>query len=263
MHRVQFDREGPVLRVRLVAPARRNALTADCFRALAEAFEEAGPDDALRVIAISAEGSHFCAGADLEASNAPRAERPRTGHMVRGLAHGAHRAIRAMHECPVPIVAGVRGAAAGFGLGLALGADFVVASRTARFIAPFVDRGLTPDSASTWVLPRLVGLARARRVVMLGEAIEGEQAAEWGMIHEVVEDHELDACTDALVDRLSQAASLSVGLSKSLLHRGLDANLSAALDNESYAEELAIRSSDFKEGLRAFREKRKPRFEGR
>lgn len=263
MSRVEFDRTGAVLRIRLTAPKRRNALTADCFRTLAEAFEDAAEDDGLRVIAIGAEGAHFCAGADLEASNAPRAERPRTGHMVRGLARGAHRAIRAMHECPVAIVASVRGAAAGFGLGLALGADFVVASRTARFIAPFVDRGLTPDSASTWILPRLVGLARARRVVMLGEPIAGEQAADWGMIHEVVDDEALDERSAALVDRLSEAASLSVGWSKSLLHRGLDANLAAALENESYAEELAIRSSDFKEGLRAFREKRPPRFQGR
>lgn len=109
---------------------------------------------------------------------------------------------------------------------------------------------------------RLVGLARARRVLMLGDAIEGEQAADWGMIHEVVDDDALESRMGALVERLAGAASLSVGLSKSLIHRGLDANLDAALENESCAEELAIRSGDFKEGLRAFRAKREPNVEG-
>jgi 2-(1,2-epoxy-1,2-dihydrophenyl)acetyl-CoA isomerase len=260
---IAVSREGPVLRLHLDRPTLRNALHGDAFRALAEAVEEATDEDALRVIQLSAEGDHFCAGADLEASNAPRAGRPRTGHMVRGLARGAHRAIRAMHECPLPIVAGVRGYAAGFGCNLALAADFVVASETARFVEPFVDRGLTPDSGSTWLLPRLVGLARARRMLLLGETIPGREAADWGLVHEVVPDPELDARVGSLVEGLAKAATLSVGLAKSLLHRGLDTDLAVALDNEAYAEELAIRSLDFKEGLSAFRERRKPGFEGR
>jgi 2-(1,2-epoxy-1,2-dihydrophenyl)acetyl-CoA isomerase len=259
---IAVRREGAVLRVHLDRPHRRNALDDRAFRCLAESFELAADEPALRVVALSAEGDHFCAGADLEASNAPRAERPRTGHMVRGLARGAHRAIRAMHECPLPIVAGVRGYAAGVGCNLALACDFVVASETARFVEPFVDRGLSPDSGSTWLLPRLVGLARARRMLLLGEPVSAQQAADWGLVHEAAPDRELDARTGSLVERLASAA-LSVGLAKSLLHRGLHIPLSDALDNEAYAEELAIRSLDFKEGLSAFREKRKPRFEGR
>ena len=254
--------DGAVLHVRIERPARRNSLTQLEFHALADTMEQAADDEQIRVIELSAEGDHFCAGADLDASNAARKERPRTGHMLRGLARAAHRAIRAMHESPLPIVAGVRGFAAGFGCNLALAADFVVASETARFVEPFVERGLTPDSGSTWLLPRLVGLARARRMLMLGDAIAGSQAAEWGLVHEVAPEAEFDARVAALVERLAGAATISIGITKSLIHRGYEGGIGAALENEAYGEELAIRTQDFKEGLKAFQSKRSPKFAG-
>ena len=260
--RIAVRSDGAVLRVRLACADRRNALTPSDFRQLADVIQQAPDDEALRVIEITADGDHFCAGADLAATNDPNAERPRTGHMVRGLARNAHRAIRCMQESPLPIVAGVRGTAAGFGCNLALAADFALLSVSARLVEVFVDRGLTPDSGSSWLLPRLVGVARARRMLLLGEPIDGRRAADWGLVHDAVPDDRLDAEVTALVDRLAQAATLSIGLAKSLLHRGLETGLSAALENEAYAEELAIRSLDFKEGLRAFRERRKPRFGG-
>lgn len=259
---LSVQRAGAVLRVRIERPKRRNAVTQAEFHALADTMEQAVDDERLRVIELSAEGDHFCAGADLEASNAPRAERPRTGHMVRGLARAAHRAIRAMHETPLPIVAAVRGFATGFGCNLALASDFVVASETARFVEPFVERGLTPDSGSTWLLPRLVGLTRARRMLMLGDAITGSEAADWGLVHEVAPDAELDARVAVLVERLADAATISIGLTKSLIHRGYEGGIAEALENEAYAEELAIRTRDFKEGLEAFRDKRSPEFSG-
>lgn len=257
------SRDGAVLHVRIERPERRNSLTSLEFRALADMMEQAGDDEGVRVVLVTGEGDHFCAGADLEASNPAGAERPRTGHMVRGLARAAHRAIRAMHESPLPIVAGVTGYAAGFGCNLALAADFVVAAESARFVEPFVERGLTPDSGSSWLLPRLVGLARARRMLMLGETVTGAQAAEWGLVHEVASDAEFETSLGALVERLASAATISVGLTKSLIHRASETGLSEALENESYAEELAIRTTDFKEGLTAFRRKRMPEFVGR
>ena len=259
---ISIESAPPVLRIQIQRPERRNAIHGASFDRLAEAFEAAMSNDDLRVIQLTAEGEHFCAGADLEISNAPSSTRPRTGHMVRGLGRGAHRMIRAMHECPVPIVAGVRGFAAGVGCNLALAADFVIASENAQFVEPFVERGLTPDSGSSWILPRLVGLARARRMLLLGEPISGEEAEAWGMIHQVVPDAQMDHAVVQLVARLASAASLSVGLAKSLIHRGLSSSLAEALENEAYSEELAIRSKDFKEGLKAFRERRKPKFEG-
>lgn len=255
-------RDGGALHVRIERPSRRNSLTQLEFRALADTMEQAADDEGVRVVVLTGEGEHFCAGADLEASNAPRAERPRTGHMVRGLARAAHKAIRAMHESPLPIVAGVRGYAAGFGCNLALAADFVVASESARFVEPFVDRGLTPDSGSSWILPRLVGLARARRMLILGDTVTGTDAAEWGLVHETVAQEDFDRQLAALAERLANAATISVGLTKSLIHRASETGLSEALENEAYAEELAIRTGDFKEGLTAFREKRRPEFGG-
>jgi 2-(1,2-epoxy-1,2-dihydrophenyl)acetyl-CoA isomerase len=260
---IYVERSGAVLKMEIRRPSRRNSVTNAEFRALADTMEQAVDDDGVRVIVLVAEGDHFCAGADLEASNAAGAPRPKTGHMVRGLARAAHRAIRAMHESPIPIVAGVRGYAAGFGCNLALAADFVVASETARFVEPFVDRGLTPDSGATWILPRLVGLARARRMLMLGETIEAAEAADWGLIHEVVADGALDARVAALVDQVAGAATISIGLTKSLLYRGQESGIAEALEGEAFAEELAIRTGDFKEGLKAFRERRKPAFTGR
>ncbi len=251
-----------VLHVRIERPKRRNALTTLEFRALANVMEQAGDAEGVRVVLLTGEGDHFCAGADLDASNRAEAKRPRTGHMIRGLARGAHRAIRAMHESPIPIVASVRGYATGFGCNLALGADFVVAHESARFVEPFVDRGLTPDSGASWILPRLVGLARARRMLMLGEAVTGTQGAEWGLVHEVAAEAEFEACVESLVERLASAATISVGLSKSLIHRASETGLAEALENEAYAEELAIRTSDFKEGLAAFRDRRGPKFSG-
>lgn len=256
-------RDGAALHVRIERPTRRNSLTQLEFRALADTMEQASDDDGVRVIVLTGQGDHFCAGADLEASNAPGAERPRTGHMVRGLARAAHRAIRAMHESPLPIVAGVRGYAAGFGCNLALAADFVIACESARFVEPFVERGLTPDSGSTWILPRLVGLARARRMLMLGETVTGADAEEWGLVHETAVTGDFDGRLAALVEQLAKAATISVGLTKSLIHRASETGLSEALENEAYAEELAIRTGDFKEGLTAFRQKRGPEFSGR
>jgi len=260
--RIAVRAEGAVLRVRLVCADRRNTLTPSDFRHLADVIEQAPDDEALRVIEITADGDHFCAGADLAATNDPHAERPRTGHMVRGLARNAHRAIRCMHESPLPIVAGVRGTAAGFGCNLALAADFAMLAETARLVEVFVDRGLSPDSGASWLIPRLVGVARARRMLLLGEPVDGRRAAAWGLVHDAYPEDRLDAEVSALVDHLANAATLSVSLSKSLLHRGLETGLASALENEAYAEELAIRSLDFKEGLKAFRERRKPAFRG-
>jgi 2-(1,2-epoxy-1,2-dihydrophenyl)acetyl-CoA isomerase len=168
-----------------------------------------------------------------------------------------------MEQAQIPIVAAVRGWAAGFGNAFALSADFVIASPSAKFWVPFVTKGFTPDSGNSWLLPRLVGLARAKEMVMRGRPIDGETAADWGLISRCVEDSELDATTDALAKELAEAATTSVGFAKLLLHRNLDISLFSALQIEGVTEEVAVRSEDFKEGMRAFGEKRPPTYSGR
>jgi 2-(1,2-epoxy-1,2-dihydrophenyl)acetyl-CoA isomerase len=175
----------------------------------------------------------------------------------------AHRLIEVMTEVQLPIVCAVRGWAAGLGCQLALAADFTIAAQTATFWQPFVARGFTPDSGASWLLPRLVGVARAKELLLLGEQVSGAQAAEWGMIYRSVPEAELTAAAEALVQRLAQGATVAIGLTKRCLHGALELPLAAAMEKEALALELSSRSQDFREGLAAFQERRKPVYKGR
>lgn len=260
---LEVHQDGPVLRIRLQRPKRRNAMTREMMAVLIDAIENAPDNDQVRVILLSAEGDHFCGGMDLDAVNAPSDKKPRTGDIQRRLPRGANRLITAMLDVQLPIVCAVRGWASGLGCHLALASDFTIASRTARFVEPFVTRGFTPDSGATYLLHRLVGLARAKEMLLLGREINGEQAAALGMIHAAVEDDQLETATEALVTQLAGAATIALGLTKWLIHRSFDVDLADALANEAFALELSARSKDFKEGMAAFSGKRPPRYEGR
>ncbi|HYL50498.1 MAG TPA: enoyl-CoA hydratase-related protein, partial [Acidimicrobiia bacterium] len=163
----------------------------------------------------------------------------------------------------VPVVAKVRGWAAGIGFQLALAADFTIAAGDARFWQPFAERGFTPDSGATWLLPRRAGDVRARELLLLGRALSGEEADAWGLIHRAVAQEELDAAVDEIVRRLATGPTVALGLTKWLLHAGAGTSLEEHLANEAFAMELSARTQDFREGLTAFAEKRAPRFEGR
>jgi 2-(1,2-epoxy-1,2-dihydrophenyl)acetyl-CoA isomerase len=133
----------------------------------------------------------------------------------------------------------------------------------ARFWEPFGERGFTPDSGATWLLPRRVGEVRARELLLLGRTLSGAEAAEWGAIHRAVPGAELDAAVGEVVDRLASGPTVALGLTKWLLNAGASAELHAQLANEAFALELSSRTDDFREGMAAFREKRAPRFQGR
>jgi 2-(1,2-epoxy-1,2-dihydrophenyl)acetyl-CoA isomerase len=163
----------------------------------------------------------------------------------------------------VPIVTVVRGWATGLGFHIALASDFCIAADDARFWEPFLTRGFTPDSGGTWLLPRVVGLARSRELLLLGRELSGAEAADWGLIHRSVPDSELDAAGEELVRRLAAGPSVAVGLTKWLLHTSGATGLDDHLRSEAFALELATRSEDFREGLAAFRDKRDPEFRGR
>lgn len=259
---VRFD--GPVLRLRLARPAKRNSLTREMIQGLLACVDNAVDREELRVIAISGEGEHFCGGADWLAGNAAAGEeRPRVGSVSRRAARESHRLIQRMLLTQLPIVCAVRGVAAGIGCHLALASDFTLAARDARFWEPFAKRGFTPDSGGTWLLPRLVGVARAKSMLLLGREVSGEQAERWGLIHEAVEGGALDAAAEELIQELAGAATATVGLTKYALARSLELPLEQALDLEGFALELSSRSLDFKEGLSAFRDKRDPHYRGK
>jgi 2-(1,2-epoxy-1,2-dihydrophenyl)acetyl-CoA isomerase len=214
-------------------------------------------------VLLGSSGPDFCSGADVVAANRPGGERPRAGNLQRRTAIQAHRLIDVITSIQLPVVCAVRGWAAGLGCQLALAADFTVASVTATFWEPFVGRGFTPDSGATWLLPRLVGVARARQMLLLGEKLTGAQAAEWGMIHRAVPDGEVIDAADALVARLAEGPTVAIGLAKSCLRSSLELSLVEAMAKEALALELSSRSKDFREGLAAFKERREPKYGGR
>ena len=254
--------EGAVLRITLDRPSRRNSLTHAMIETLVDVLSGAATDGSLRAIHITGAGENFCAGADWVATNSAGGQRPRTGDLVRRVPHAAHRVIELVHTIQLPVLCSVRGWAVGMGANLALAADFTVATNDAVFWEPFVDRGFSPDSGSTWLLPRLVGVARARRMLLLGEKVSATDAADWGLIHQAVPAAGFDAAVDDLVARLAGGPTVAIGLAKQALTFGQGATLSESLMQELFNLELSCRTSDFKEGLEAFRQRRTPDFRG-
>jgi 2-(1,2-epoxy-1,2-dihydrophenyl)acetyl-CoA isomerase len=255
--------ERGVLTLQLDRPDKRNAINDEMWRALVDAFDAAATDSATRVIVLQGAGEHFCGGADIVARNTEAGERPRAGSIQRRLPTQAHRLIPQICNTQIPVVAKVRGWAAGIGFQLALAADVAIAASDARFWEPFAQRGFTPDSGATWLLPRRVGEVRARELLLLGRELSGAEAAEWGAIHGAVAPDALDAAVADVVGRLAAGPTITLGLTKWLLHQGAGSSLEQHLPNEAFAMELSSRSEDFREGFAAFREKRAPDFRGR
>ncbi len=255
------DHDPGVVRITIDRTERRNAVTDEVVQAMLAAIEAAGSDDDVRVIHLRGAGDHFCSGFDLTGRAIPETP-PRTGSTQRRMRSQVNELIPAMLEVQTPIVASVRGVAMGLGLSLVLAADFAVVADDARLASPFVGSGFSPDSGSSWLLPRLVGVARAKDMLLLGREVDGGTAAEWGMVHRSVPAADVDAAAEALVAGLATSATVAVGLAKSLVHRSLTADLDRHLADEAMAIELSSRSADFKEWSRARRDGRDPGFTG-
>ena len=260
---LHVDLTDGLLQLTLARPEKRNAIDDLMMATLIEVIDRAGRDEAVRAIVLSGEGEHFCAGADIIARNTAGGQKPRAGSIQRRLPSQAHRLIPVMLSVQTPLICKVHGWAAGIGLAFALAADVTIATEDARFWTPFAERGFTPDSGLTWLLPRRVGEVRARQMLLLSRVVSGAEAQEWGLIHAAVPAEQLDAATDEVVQALASGPTVALGLSKWLMHTGRETDLDAQLRNEAFAMELSSRSEDFREGLAAFREKRSPGFSGR
>jgi len=259
---VRMSVDGAVLTITLDRPDKGNALrTQDCA-AVREAVQQVDGAGQVRAILLRANGSHFCAGADLVTANATDVK-PTAGHLSRGLATGAHGMIGALWDCPVPTVAAVQGKAIGLGLHLAVVCDFTVAADDASFVELFCKRGFSVDSGGSFLLPRLIGLRRAKQMLLRGTAVEAPTAAEWGLIDEVVAAGDLDRVTAGLAAELAAGPTFSLGHTKRLLNNPVPAHLDEVLRQEAASVEATVRSADFKEGLRAFSDRREPVFGGR
>lgn len=229
---------------------------------LVAVLTEAATDDRLRVVHLHGAGADFCSGADWVTTNSG-GQRPRTGDLTRRIPLTANRVVELVHTIALPVVCTVRGWAVGLGANLALAADFAVAADDAVLWEPFVSRGFSPDSGSTWLLPRLAGVARARRMLLLGEKVSGADAADWGLIHQAAPATDVDAVADDLLTRLAAGPTVALGLAKQSINEGAHGTLDQAMRQELLNLELSCRTADFKEGLAAFRDRRPPDFQGR
>lgn len=251
------ERRGDVLVVTLSRPERLNAAPPAMFAEIAAAMEDLG---GARAVLIAGAGRAFCSGADVGAG-ALGAENP--GEATYAALTGSYNpALLAIADLGVPIVSAVRGPAAGIGCSLALAADFCVASETAYFLQAFVNIGLVPDGGASWMLPRLIGRARATAMMMLGERVPAAKALEWGMIHEVVLDEALDAAAFALAERLAAGPTVALGLMRRGLRMAMEADYAGAMMREAENQQAARGSADSIEGGMAFLQKRKPAFRG-
>lgn len=251
-----------ILTVTLARPDKGNALRhQDCVALIAALEAVSGAGD-VRAVLIRAEGKHFCAGADLVSANAA-GPRPTAGHLSRSLATGAHRLVAAIWNCPVPTISAVHGRAIGLGLHVAIACDFTLAADDAGFTEPFRNRGFSVDSGGAFLLPKLIGVRHARQMLLRGTTIDATTAAEWGLIDEVVSADQLDHVSGELAAELAAGPTFSLGHTKALLNRGAPDSLDSSLAAEAQSVELTVRCDDFKEGLRAFTERRDPTFTGR
>ncbi len=252
------ERHGDVLVLTLNRPDRLNAAPPALFDELRAAI---GTLDGARAVLVTGAGRAFCSGADVGGGALGSDNPGETTHAA--LTDHYNPTIMAIAELGVPVVSAVRGPAAGIGCSLALAADFCVASETAYFLQAFVNIGLVPDGGASWMLPRLIGRARAAEMMMLGERVPAARALEWGMIHRVVADDALDAEALALATRLAAGPTMALGLMRRALGRALETDYADALAAEADAQRTARGSADSMEGGMAFLQKRKPAFTGR
>jgi 2-(1,2-epoxy-1,2-dihydrophenyl)acetyl-CoA isomerase len=254
-----------VLRVVLDRAEAKNALTVDMRDGITEAVRSARADADVRCLSISGAGDAFCAGMDLTASTVMQAGSPgfRARHTSEALRIGVQAFIRELWELDKPTVAVVNGAAVGPGAHLALACDFVLVYTGSKFVWTFPKWGLVVDAGGAYLLPRLVGLAKAKALVMLGESLSGPDAVSEGLALRCYDDVEsLRAAGDAIAAQLAAGPTRSLGLSKRLLNASFETDLASSLELEGHFQALATTSPDLLEGMAAFRDKRAAEFHG-
>jgi 2-(1,2-epoxy-1,2-dihydrophenyl)acetyl-CoA isomerase len=244
--------------VSLNRPQRLNAFNEAMHKALAAALDEAERDRSCRALMLTGSGRGFCAGQDLT-DRLAAGETPELGG---ALEHFYNPLVRKLRALPFPVVAAVNGVAAGAGANVALACDIVLAARSASFVQAFARIGLVPDSGGTWFLPRLVGAARARALALLAEPVSAEQAEQWGLIWKVFDDATLMPEAEKLCAHFARAPTVGLALTKRALDAAESNDLPAQLDLERDLQREVGRGTDFREGVTAFLEKRKPSFTG-
>jgi 2-(1,2-epoxy-1,2-dihydrophenyl)acetyl-CoA isomerase len=247
-----------VATITLNRPEVYNALNDEITFELQDALKAVAKDEAVRVVVLTGAGKAFCSGQDLKAAS---------GQQKRSFQDSLQKRynpiIRAMRSLPKPIICRLNGVAAGAGASLALACDIIVASEEASLIEIFINIGLVPDSGSSYFLPRLIGTARAFELCAMGQRVKAAEAFTMGLVNKVCPSDQLDHTVQGFTSYFATAPTKSVGLIKKMLNRSSTATLEDMLEYEAYCQEIAGQSDDYKEGVTAFLEKRKPSFTGR
>ena len=266
---IRYQVDSGIARITIDAAAQGNALAGDMRDRLAERFREASEDLAVRAVTLRGAGErHFCTGAALGGAQRPGPARPddapeRTaGEVARLIRHGWQALIASILDCEKPVIASVNGTAAGGGAQLALACDLVVMADTAKLIEVFVRRGIMPDAGGCYLLPRIVGLHRAKELMFLGDDCNAAEADRIGLVNRVVAADQLDAEVDALARRFLTLPTAAIALTKRLTNRSFESSREQSFEDEALFQDLVARSDDMAEGIAAFRERRSPEFRG-
>ncbi|MFB3812622.1 MAG: enoyl-CoA hydratase/isomerase family protein [Terriglobales bacterium] len=257
---VLWEKSDGIGLVTLNRPEKFNALNRELMLDITRILQEAGADDAVKIVIVTGAGKAFCAGGDLMRHPCFETDDPvvRQEYVKEG-----GRISLTLHRLPKPTIAAVNGAAAGAGMDLALACDIRIASDQARFSEAFVRAGLMPDMGGTWFLPRLVGLGKALELIFTGDTIDAQEAARIGLVNHVVPHDELMSNVMAMARRLAAGPTQSYKLAKWAVYRGLELDYEAAAEHEMFGQNLLLGTEDVKNATRAFAQKAKPVFSGK
>lgn len=264
-NKITYELDGDIAIITFSDPSTMNAAGIDTASELLLAFEKAGHE--ARCTILTGEGRGFCSGAnlgggDMGSEKAPKIENAGKFDAGAALDSTYHPLIMAMKEHPHPVVTAINGAAAGVGCSIALMGDIIICAESGYFLQAFRRIGLVPDGGSSYLLPRLIGRARAAEMMLMGEKIKSAQALEWGMVNRVVGDNELMNVAREFAEKLATGPTKALAMTKDLVWRSADNTFQEQVHTERLAQREAGRSNDFREGVAAFLEKRSAKFTG-